>query len=351
MNDFTVAGYVSDSNISVDEFNKNVLKDRIVKKVPGDGNCLFHSLAYLLNKQFPKKKITYNTIRNDICNYYERTFGSRRSLDPVSEGLDILERGSKIEQLLFQKYTQGIPRENGHFELPNETIIHQIEVCNDETWGSDNDITIACILYDINVVVFNFVPPYLENPKGQYLISTHKNDDSYPTFLLKLKMERSAHYEPIYDKSSKHVSKKLSPQSKKSIGKSDTKSKSNEKHTTRKMRKKLILDRLNILSDKIGKFNGKIGAIVRSSKRAEVEDEMFDIHTDIGMIISELEPTSPESVNSKVSEKYSESPNTKKIIEDEILSYKEMLKDASKSEKSYIKKQINQLEIQLKSKL
>jgi hypothetical protein len=163
-----------------------------------------------MKKQFPEKVdlITNKTIRKDICNYYEKVFRSGKSKNPESVALASLSRGSLIENRLFQLYTFGsVSDRNGNFRLEMHNIDHQLKVCEKSVWGEEVDIVVACIIYNINIVVFSLLPSSKYSAQPVYRILTYKNSDDLPTCYLHLKMDGdSSHYEAMYSKSSNKMS-------------------------------------------------------------------------------------------------------------------------------------------------
>ena len=306
-----VDGYVNDSEISLSDFKKNILSHKKIVVNPGGGDCLFHSLSYLVKKTFPKKanSITNNTIRKDICDYYEKTFKNKKSANPKSVGLvasaalTSLSRGSLIENQLFQLYTFGsISDENGNFTLEDHNIEHQLDVCKKTVWGEEVDIVVACIIYNINIVVFSLLPSSNYSKQPIYRILTYKNSDSVPTCYLHLKMNgNSSHYEAMHDISTSRYQQ--SPLLSKSKSKSKTekvKSKSSsEKRTTRKGRYESVLDKLNTFYEKIEKF-------IPSDNKNAIANDFSDIQLQVVTMISAV-----EAVRSRSTEIFSESPSQK----------------------------------------
>jgi Mg2+ and Co2+ transporter CorA len=351
-----VDGYKNYVDLSVDKFSETVLINKEVKSVPGDGNCFFHSIALLLNKQNPEKKTTHLEIRKAICEYYKNTFGNDQ--ESVSDALSKLETGSDIEQRLFQLYTFGSnPESNGKFILKDYNIQHQYDICNEDVWGEESDVIVTCIIYKINIVVFSLLPPSKYNNKELYRILTYKNNNSSPTFLLKLKMDgNNSHYEPITDKAG-YVSKIRSLTKKK-----DSPS---GKGTTRKLSKKnkTLLDKLRSLLDKLTVYNEQIDKFIPSSNKDSLAKDFSDIQIDVVKMISELDSTHSKSssthsksssihsksssTHSKSSEKKNDLTSQNKKIENEIASLTTMLEMVNNKEKSKIIKQIKELHQQL----
>jgi hypothetical protein len=330
----TVDGYVNGTEMSVLDFESNILSYKKIVANPAGGNCLFHSLSYLVKKTFPKKadSITNKTIREDICDYYEKTFRSKKS---ASAALTVLSNGSLIEKQLFQLYTFGSePDETGNFTLEHHNIDHQQEVCKKTVWGEEVDIVVACILYNINIVVFSLLPSSNYSKQPIYRILTYKNSDSVPTCYLHLKMNGdSSHYEAMYDRSHSRLPK-IPSASKTEKAKSKSKS-SSEKRTTRKGKYESVLEKLNTFYEKIEKF-------VPTGNKEVISNEFSDIQLQVVTMISAL-----EAVGSRSSEIFSEksSQNQKKM--DELASLKAMLILVSKKDKSKIQRQIEDLESQL----
>jgi len=340
MSEFMVDGYVDGSVIGPNEFRATVLVNKKVQSVPGDGNCFFHSLAVLLNNQFPGKKITHKDIRKRICDYYHATFRSG-----ATKALANLKRGSELQKKLFEYYTFGAV-EGDPYVLDDEYEAHQNEVCNEDVWGEIPDIIVASMLYNINIVVFSQLQASESGPKGSYSVSTYTNDHSYPTFLFKLQMKgANSHYEPLVDKStSSHVSKMRSISLK-------PKSSSKDKRKTRKLKKNTFLDQLNSLQSKLNTFYEKIDKVVSSKNREEIGNEFSDIQYDVSIMISELDVkpslSSSSSSSSLSSKKISTSPSQKQKIMNEIASLTTMLELVEAKDKSNIQKQIKDLQSQL----
>jgi hypothetical protein len=286
----TVDGYVNGSEITMTEFKTNILAHKKIVSNPAGGNCLFHSLSYLMKKQFPEKvdSITNRSIRKDICNYYKKTFRSRKTVNPESEALAALSRGSEIEKQLFKLYTFGsVPDETGNYVLEAHNIDHQLEVCNKTVWGEEVDIVVACIIYNINIVVFSLLPPSNYSKQPIYRVLTYKNSNDVPTCYLHMKMDGvSSHYEAMYDKISSSLrqipSAKKTEKVKEKLKEKSKEKLSSEKRTTRKGKYQSVLDKLNT-------FYAKIEQFIPSSNKQHIADEFSDIQFDVVTIISELE--------------------------------------------------------------
>jgi hypothetical protein len=293
----TVDGYENGSEMTKVDFEKKILSNRKIIANRGGGNCLFHSLAYLVKKTFPKKKIeiTNEGIRKDICDYYKKIFRGKKL---ASAALTALSTSSQIENSLFQLYTFGSePDESGNFILEDHNVEHQRNICKKNVWGEEVDIVVACIIYSINIVVFSLLPPSNYSKQPIYRIFTYKNSDDVPTCYLHLKMDgESSHYEAISNNSLSQI-----PSTNKTE-KSKSKSKSSiEKRITRSRKDKYqpILDKLNTFYEKIEKF-------IPNSNKEAISNEFADIQLHIVTMISVL-----ESLPSKSLEMFSESPSQK----------------------------------------
>jgi hypothetical protein len=316
--------YANGSEISVEDFESFILADKKIVRNPAGGNCLFHALSYLLKKRFPKQaeSITNKVIRKDICDYYEKKFRSGKSATPESAALAALSKGSEIEKQLFQLYTFGSAADaTGNYILEDHYVEHQLEVCNRSVWGEEADIIVACILYNINIVVFSLLPDS-DGKKSKYLILTYKNKSDVPTLYLHLKMDgQSSHYEAIYNKSSSDKSK-------------TKKSRSKENRSTRKGKHESIVDKLTRFYEKVDKF-------VPSDKKADIERDFLDIQVNLVTIMSLLESLHSKSSNMSSEQ---ESNDEKKIEELANLQAMLTLGDISEADKTEIRKLIEKLE-------
>ena len=282
--------YVNGLEISVEEFKSSILVDKKILANPAGGNCLFHALSYLLKKQFPKQaeSITNKRIRKDICDYYEKKFRNGTSANPESAALAALSKGSELERQLFRLYTFGSPADAaGNFILEDHYVDHQLEVCKKGVWGEEVDILVACIIYNVNIVVFSLLPPSNYSKQPIYHILTYKNRSDLPTFYLHLRMDgESSHYEAMYSKSTHQ--QKIPSFSKTEKAKSKAKSLSSEKRTTRKGKHQAVLD-------KLFRFYEKIDQFIPSKNKADIERDFSDIQLKVVTMISALETLSSRS--------------------------------------------------------
>lgn len=324
-----VDGYENGLEMSVEDFKESVLSRKKIKATSAGGNCLFHSLSHLLRQQYPKKasEITNIRIRKDICDYYKKTFRSKKL---VAAALEDLSRGSEIEKQLFTLYTfsskDGI--------LSDYDALHQKNICKKGEWGESADIMVACIIYKINIVVFSLLPP-TEKKTSKYLILTYKHSDGRPTFYLHLKMDgSSSHYESM-DNISTHLPQIPSlSKTAKSKSKSKSKESSSEKRTTRKSKYDSVIDKLN-------RFYAKIEGFIPIGDKESIAADFSDIQFEVVAMISRLDLL--HSRSSEISYEAS-SEDQKKI--DSLANLKGML-DLSfipESDKAIIRAQIQELE-------
>ena len=325
--------YENGLEMSVEEFNESVLSRKKIKATSAGGNCLFHSLSHLLRQKYPQKarEITSTRIRKDICDYYEKTFRSEKS---VSEALQDLSKGSEIEQRLFKLYTFYL--EDDTFILNDDDAQHQENICKKGEWGEEADIVVACIIYKVNIVVFSLLPPN-KGKKSKYLIFTYKHSHGGRTFYLHLKMDgSSSHYESM-DNISTHLPQipSLSKTAKsKSKSKSKAKESSSEKRTTRKSKYDSVIDKLN-------RFYAKIERFIPSGDKEDIATDFSDIQFEVVAMISRL-----DSIHSRSSEiSYEASSQDQKKI-DSLANLKGMLHlpFVSESDKAKIRSQIQELE-------
>ena len=150
---------------------KDINKLFTTKANPGEGNCLFYSLAQLLFADRSKSV----EIRQAICDFNKTfNFGGTYRKDSLEEKLQIA-------------YT-------------SETS-HKKKVCDNLEWGIYQDIITASIIYRYNIIVFS-----LFNNKGkiptEYQIIPIKSDDNTRTIHLKLNTitPGAEHYEALIPK-------------------------------------------------------------------------------------------------------------------------------------------------------
>jgi len=361
MDEIIVDGYVNESKISVEEFK---LSDKIVKN-KGNGNCLFHALSFLVQRAHPARyagKINSKDIRQAICNYYKKIFGNTKS--EATEALKLLSKGSLIEQQLYKSYEVAFldDETTGILTIGDDDFEHQQQVCKLTVWGENTDVIVACMLYNINIVIFTLFPGYQGHPEPFYMIFTYKSNESNPTCHLHLKAK---HYEaiesiktpllPIIKASKSKTEKsreksreksnskteKINPNLEQIIVKSNSKTEkvnpksSSEKRTTRKGKYESVLDKLNTFYEKIEKF-------IPTGNKEAIENDFSDIQLQVVTMISAL-----EALGSRSREKFSESPQQKQKKMDELASLKAMESMVSKRDKSKIQQQIKDLEAQL----
>ena len=328
MSNTLVDGYVNDSELSMEEFNSTVLNNKQIIKNPGGGNCLFYTLAYLISKTF-SDKITHKDVRKKICKYYKDTFRNKEI-----EALKKLQTGSELEKQLFNLYTFGsVPDKNNNYILEDHNIEHQNKICDDKVWGEEVDIVVACMLYNINIIVFSLLPISKYNPEPRYRIYTYKNNDDYPTCYIKLEFAGEAtHYEAIYYSDEKETRRNTIKIQTKKI-KSHESDKKNKKRTTRKVKYESLLEKIN-------KFYEKVEQYIPRDKKNSISDEFQDIQIEIVSMISKLELSRSISSSSKDSVE-----RQKKM--DELNSLKTIFTMVSKKDKPEIRKRIQELELQI----
>lgn len=129
--------------------------EKNILETGGEGDCLFTSLAYELNRL--GKKIRHQELRNMICNKLEE-----------------LLKSDKLLHLLYQLHGVGIDEyiaqlmasmDADNFE---EAMTNYIEYMREMgSWGSELEMMIFKVLYpDVNFLV------YREN-KGKYVLQSH----------------------------------------------------------------------------------------------------------------------------------------------------------------------------------
>jgi hypothetical protein len=107
------------------------LKSKLIKlklkeyPVPGDGNCQFHSLAYVINKN-KLGKITYNSLRKEVVNY--------------------LQKHKK-------EFENFIPLENSKVNISKNFKNYVEQMSKNKVYGDNLTLYVISLLYNLKIIV------------------------------------------------------------------------------------------------------------------------------------------------------------------------------------------------------
>ena len=120
----------------------------------GDGNCLFHSVAYFFNGY------THTELRKLVCEFYKNF---KKNLNYNQDSLEYMIQ----QNLIYDRYDDG-----------NE--VHETNICNERVYGSITDISVLAIILKINIILMNY-----NAEKRGYSFITLKYADKNDTIFLK----------------------------------------------------------------------------------------------------------------------------------------------------------------------
>ena len=124
-----------------------------------EGNCLFESIAYLINN-LPKEEneeqdeFTHEDVRLLVYDYY-------KEMDH-----DIKYPNESIENAVIL----GVSYDNDDYGENGEITPHDRNISNDKVWGSMTDLLICSIIFDVDINLYkkNGNEFILEKIKYQY---------------------------------------------------------------------------------------------------------------------------------------------------------------------------------------
>jgi len=175
-------------------------------KIPnnGDGNCLFYALAQLM---YGYENYIKNgeKIRDELCEFYKNIKNSQEYREYNKEYNNSNDPDKNtLQNLLFFDI------------LANDHSKKTEKICKNKEWGDSTDIIAFCLLYKINIIVYQ-----LNNNRGvsYYSPLIHKHYDNTPVYNLLFITE--GHYEALIPKTQTHNNNNIFPLS------------SNEEHSIR----------------------------------------------------------------------------------------------------------------------
>ena len=118
--------------------------------VPGDGNCLFHSVAIQLECEFNSN--IHSLLRKEVCKYYALIISNRQYINTaVAANPDMFSCSTLIDYLLCTINTM----------IPTDTNIVDPKyknICKDGEYGDQDDITAIALICNIRIIVL--LPDY-----------------------------------------------------------------------------------------------------------------------------------------------------------------------------------------------
>jgi hypothetical protein len=119
----------------------NLLNEYEVIANDAEGNCLFESVAYLIN-QLPRdddeELLSHQDVRRMVHDFYKEF------------DRDIKYPSSTIETAILL----GLSFDNDEYDEYDEYIKHENNIEYDKVWGSVTDVLVCSLIFDVDINLF-----------------------------------------------------------------------------------------------------------------------------------------------------------------------------------------------------